>query len=195
LFTRYLLDHTSPEILNIHPAYNSVMVTISNEGSISRVTEHLQKSISNALIGKTPRGRAVEIPVLYNGKMGPDMGLVCKKTGLDPAEVIKRHSEANYLVYFTGFSIGFPYLGGMDESIAAPRLDLPRKSVPAGSVGIAGNQTGIYPMSSPGGWNLIGRTPLSIFNAKAPGDSLVQMGDIVRFRPIDETEYDALVGK
>ena len=191
-FTQYLIDHPSVDIINIHPAYSSVMVSLDNNASLSRVSEYLQIVLTKVIDIEYPKPRIVEVPVMYGGENGPDLKRVADHTGLTPVEVIKRHSDGDYLVYFIGFSIGFPYLGGMDESISTTRLEVPRKYVSAGSIGIAGNQTGIYPMSSPGGWNLIGRTPLSIFNAEKPEESPVKMGDKVRFRPIDETEFDAL---
>ena len=168
------------------------MVTIANDSSIGQVMNLLKESKALVLDRGTSKSRDVEIPVLYNGMQGPDMRRVCEKTGLSTAEVIRRHSEPDYLVHFIGFSIGFPYLGGMDASISTDRLETPRRSVPAGSIGIAGNQTGIYPKSSPGGWNIIGQTPLSIFNAGNPVESTVKMGDKVRFRPINQSEFNIL---
>ena len=168
------------------------MVTIANDSSIGQVMNLLKESKAWVLDRGTTISRDVEIPVLYNGMQGPDMRRVCEKTGLSTAEVIRRHSEPDYLVHFIGFSIGFPYLGGMDASISTDRLETPRRSVPAGSIGIAGNQTGIYPKSSPGGWNIIGQTPLSIFNAGNPVESTVKMGDKVRFRPINQSEFNIL---
>ena len=173
------------DIINIHPAYSSVMVSLDNEATLGRVTEHLKVVLRDMNYNERPEGRIVEVPVIYGGENGPDMARVSDYTGLDQGEVINRHSEGEYLVYFIGFSIGFPYFGGMDPSIATPRLDSPRKSVPAGSIGIAGNQTGIYPLSSPGGWNIIGKTDLSIFNVENPKSSVLQMGDRVRFVSVD----------
>ena len=103
-----------------------------------------------------------------------------------------RHTNGEYLVYFIGFSAGFPYIGGMDQTLETPRLSSPRKLVPPGSVGIAGKQTGIYPLPTPGGWNLIGRTPLSLFNVNDPDDGLIRMGDQVRVYPIDQEEFERL---
>ena len=114
---------------------------------------------------------------------------------MSSGEVIKRHTAGNYLVYFIGFSPGFPYIGGMDETLATPRLDTPRKKVPLGSVAVANNQTGIYPIESPGGWNLIGRTPLPIFNINDPENSLVDIGDKLHFRSISQDEFDQMKGK
>ena len=135
-------------------------------------------------------GRVIEIPVCYGGEYGPDLAFVAQHNGLTPEEVIKRHSEGEYLVYMLGFLPGFAYMGGMDASIACPRLESPRTKIPAGSVGIAGSQTGIYPLSSPGGWQLIGRTPLKMFAIH--GDKTrfaLSAGDRVRFVPITEELY------
>ncbi len=110
-----------------------------------------------------PPPRTVEIPVCYGGEFGEDLAFVAEHADLTPDEVIEIHSGAEYLVYMLGFAPGFPYLGGMPERITAPRRDSPRLKIPAGSVGIAGSQTGVYPIETPGGWRLIGRTPLALF--------------------------------
>ena len=142
--------------------------------------------------GDTILKRTIEIPVCYEDEFGPDLGRVLKHTGYDKEELIKRHTLGRYLVYFLGFSAGFPYIGGMDESLATPRLEAPRKAVPAGSVGIAGQQTGIYPLSTPGGWNLIGRTPLPLFNRSNPKDTSIRMGDRIRFHTVGRAEFESL---
>ncbi len=157
------------------------MVSLEMTASLSSVTEYLQDVLSKVIDIDYPKPRIVEVPITYGGENGPDLKRVAHHAGLTPDEVIKHHSEGSYLVYFLGFSIGFPYLGGMDESIATPRLDNPRKSVPKGSIGIAGDQTGIYPLSSPGGWNIIGKTTLPIFNIENPEQSALKMGDRVKF--------------
>ncbi|MNB78644.1 Kinase A inhibitor [compost metagenome] len=133
--------------------------------------------------------RVVEIPVCYGGEFGPDLSFVAEWNGLTEEEVISFHAEGRYQVYALGFAPGFPYMGGMSGKIAAPRRETPRLSIPAGSVGIAGNQTGVYPIETPGGWQIIGRTPLSLFR---PGDmppTLLQSGDTILFRPISPGEY------
>jgi len=131
-----------------------------------------------------PQARRVEIPVCYGGEWGPDLDFVARHAGLTTAEVIRRHAAAEYTVYMMGFLPGFPYLGGLDVSIAAPRLETPRRRVPAGSVGIAGEQTGIYPLASPGGWRLIGRTEVALFDLTARPPCLLAPGDQVQFIPI-----------
>jgi KipI family sensor histidine kinase inhibitor len=128
-----------------------------------------------------PPPRRVEVPTLYGGEHGPDLDFVAAHCGLPPEEVVRRHIARDYPVYLIGFAPGFPYLGGLDESIAAPRLPSPRLKVPAGSVGIAGAQTGIYSVDSPGGWQLIGWTPLKLFDPARQPASLLAPGDLVRF--------------
>ncbi len=125
--------------------------------------------------------RCVEIPVIYGGEFGPDLAFVSAHTGLSADEVIRRHTAPTYTVYFIGFTPGFPYLGGMDVRLTTPRLETPRARVPAGSVGIAGPQTGVYPLESPGGWRIIGRTQLPLFDLAAQPPSLLSPGDEVRF--------------
>ena len=177
----------------MHPSYSSVMVTISNGATLSKVTDYLNHGIEKLNNDKYSQPQPVEIPVVYGGEYGPDLERISIHSGLTQDEVIKRHYKGNYLVYFIGFSIGFPYFGGMDDSISTPRLDSPRKSVPSGSIGIAGNQTGVYPLSSPGGWNLIGRTPMLPFNVKNPENSVIKMGSVVRFVSISSDEFKDLI--
>ena len=128
-------------------------------------------------------GKLVEVPVVYGGEGGPDLDFVAQHSGLSAAEVIRRHAAPEYPVYLMGFTPGFPYLGGLDPSIAAPRLPSPRQRVPAGSVGIAGEQTGIYPLDSPGGWRIIGRTALVLFDPSRSEPFWIHPGDRVRFIP------------
>jgi inhibitor of KinA len=134
----------------------------------------------------------VEIPVCYGGDFGPDLDLVASHAQLTPAEVIARHAAPEYLVYMVGFAPGFPYLGGLDAGLATPRRTQPRPLVPAGAVGIAGAQTGIYSLPTPGGWQLIGRTPRRLFDPGRNQPSLLQAGDRLRFVPISEAEFQQL---
>lgn len=137
----------------------------------------------------------MEIPVLYGGEYGPDLDYVAEYNHMTPEEVIKIHSGAEYLIYMLGFTPGFSYMGGMDESIATPRLKTPRVVIPAGSVGIAGKQTGIYPIDSPGGWQLIGRTPVRLYDADRDTPILLDAGMHVKFIPVDENEYQRIVSR
>ncbi|HPT64852.1 MAG TPA: 5-oxoprolinase subunit PxpB [Acetomicrobium sp.] len=140
-------------------------------------------------------GLTIVIPVCYGGEFGPDMGNVVSHTGLTEEEIIRRHTAPDYYCYMLGFTPGFSYLGGMDETLATPRLKEPRKVIPAGSVGIAGKQTGIYPIESPGGWQLIGRTPLRLFDPEGEPPFLIDAGMWVRFRSIAKEEYDEIAAK
>lgn len=133
------------------------------------------------------QGRLVRIPVLYGGAYGPDLDAVAVHAGLSVQETVRRHAEPEYHVYLIGFLPGFPYLGGLDPKLACPRKATPRLRVEGGSVGIAGLQTGVYPESSPGGWNIIGRTPIKLFDEKTL--SLLSAGDRVKFVPIDAETY------
>jgi inhibitor of KinA len=137
-----------------------------------------------------PPARLVEIPVCYGGELGPDIGDVASRHDMTEDDVVSIHTAGDYLVYMVGFMPGFAYLGGLDSRIATPRRSAPRKAVPAGAVGIGGEQTGVYPMVSPGGWNLIGRTPRAIFDSNRNEPSLLATGDRVRFRPISRAEFN-----
>lgn len=137
----------------------------------------------------------VDVPVLYDPRVGPDLEIMARQAGLSIDEVIQRHSDRTYHVFAIGFAPGFAYLGEVSDELAAPRLATPRKRVPAGTLGIADTQTAIYPLASPGGWNLIGRTPLTLFDPTRQRPSLLEAGQQVRFRPISEAEYRELGGR
>ena len=136
--------------------------------------------------------RRITIPVLYGGPMGPDLDFVAEHTGLSPEDVIGRHEHPDYLVYMLGFMPGFPYLGGLDPRIVTPRLKTPRTLVPAGSVGIADRQTGVYPVNSPGGWQLIGRTPVRLYAPELADPIMLHPGDLLKFRSVSQAEYDQI---
>lgn len=138
---------------------------------------------------------AIAIPVCYGGRYGPDLDELAANRGIGAEEAIKLHAGAAYTVAMIGFAPGFPYLAGLPERLAAPRRAAPRSAVPAGSVGIAGVQTGIYPLQMPGGWNIIGRTPLALFRPHAGQPSLLHAGDRVRFEPISPERFDELAAR
>ncbi|MFD3002706.1 5-oxoprolinase subunit PxpB [Pontibacter toksunensis] len=197
-FCAYLQQHPFPGLLEFVPAYTTVTVyynpwVISEKGHLNpytKVTGFLQRMLPFVADAEENAGpRIVEIPVLYGGEYGPDLEFVARINELSPEEVVTLHTQQEYLVYMVGFAPGFPYLGGMNKRIAAPRRDSPRQHIAAGSVGIAGEQTGIYPIQTPGGWQLIGRTPVSLFNPRNISPSLLQAGDSVRFVAITEEEY------
>lgn len=176
------------------PTYRSLSVH-HDPTKLSR--QDLEKIVRKALEdldpGEKPRGRTVCLPVAYGGEYGPDMAGVSAHTGLSGSEIIKRHTSREYYCYMLGFTPGFAYLGGMDETLNTPRLETPRTIIPAGSVGIAGKQTGAYSIDSPGGWRLIGRTPLSLFNPNdGENPTLIDPGDWVVFRSITAGEYASI---
>ena len=177
------IEEVIPSYRSLLVAYNPVVI------SFKGLAQHLRKIERGLSYGEAPKHRRVEIPTFYGGEFGPDLDFVASHNGLTPEEVIRIHSSQDYLVYMLGFTPGFPYLGGDLGKIATPRLDKPRMKVPAGSVGIAENQTGIYPIESPGGWRIIGRTPLKLFNPLQPPHFLLAAGDMVRFAPINEVQY------
>ncbi|MDD6218347.1 MAG: 5-oxoprolinase subunit PxpB [Selenomonadaceae bacterium] len=180
-------------IVELVPTYGSLLVVYDQLAvGYAGLIEQL-KILAEGLKGvEIPDREVVEIPVVYGGEYGPDLGIVAQLNSLSEDEVIKRHSEAEYPIYMLGFVAGFPYLGGMDKSIAAPRKQTPRLKIPAGSVGIAGQQTGIYSVESPGGWQIIGRTPLKLYDADGEKPILLRAGQSIRFKPITEAEYEAM---
>ncbi len=147
-----------------------------------QVEAHLRAALAQIEEIEARPPRVVEIPVVYGGEAGPDLDFVARHCGLSAAEVVRIHCGRDYPVLMMGFTPGFPYLGGMDPRIAAPRLETPRSRVPGGSVGIAGEQTGIYPLDSPGGWRIIGRTEVRLFDPTREPPFLLAPGDVVRFR-------------
>ena len=174
------------------PTYRSLMIYF-NPLQISR-SEIKNRVMAihggmSAEAAEEKQSRVVYIPTCYGGELGPDLPFVANHTGLDAAEVIRIHTSTAYKLYMIGFTPGFPYLGGMSEKIAAPRLEKPRTCIPAGSVGIAGTQTGLYPMESPGGWQLIGRTPLKVFNPATDNPFLYAAGDYLKFEAISPEDY------
>ncbi len=154
----------------------------------TRVRERLKNPPKTA---KT-KPRTVEVPVCYGGDFGPDLDRVATQAKLFPEEVVKRHAKAEYRVHLIGFAPGFPYLGGLPKELVTPRHAKPRMAVPAGSVGIGGEQTGIYPQATPGGWNLIGRTPRRLFRPDENPPVLLQAGDMVKIRAITPEEFEKM---
>lgn len=188
--------HPPPGFVDLVPAFTSVAVHYDpvaaaggREGPYARVAAHLEATLDGLTAGDLPAARTVEIPVCYGGSLGPDLDDVARTHEMSADDVVRLHTAGDYLVYMVGFMPGFAYLGGLDPRLATPRRTTPRTVVPAGTVGIGGSQTGVYPLDSPGGWNLIGRTPLAIFDIARPEPALLTAGDRVRFRAIGEAEY------
>lgn len=178
-------------VLDITPAYTTLLITFSPRGFDASAMESIVRAIvSPPASQKPPPVLQVEIPVCYDEEFGPDLAECSSRSGLPRDAFIQRHTGAAYCVAFLGFSPGFAYLHGLPRELAVPRLDAPRTRVPAGSVAIGGAQTGVYPSATPGGWRIIGRTPVRLFDAQREPPALLDIGYEVRFRAISRTEFD-----
>ncbi len=189
-FCHHLEKDVPPGVVEWVPAYGSV--TVFYRPHVIRYDELVKKLTDLAADldrVQLPPARLIVLPTVYGGEWGPDLPFVAEHNGLPPEEVIRLHSGRDYLVYMMGFVPGFPYLGGMSERIAAPRLERPRPRIPEGAVGIAGKQTGVYPLETPGGWRLIGRTPVRLYDPGREEPILLRMGDRLRFQPVSEAEF------
>jgi len=180
-------------IRNLHPAYCSLLIKfdalkLGHDDLEAILWPYLDRLEDVHL----PEPRQVEIPVCYSREYGPDLNEVAVMHGMTPAQVIELHAAAAYEVYFLGFVPGFAYLGELPAALVTPRLATPRRRVPAGSLGIAGSQTGVYPFATPGGWRLLGRTPIPMFRPNREAMSLLSIGDRVRFMPITQEQFSAL---
>ena len=179
-------------ITDLIPAYADLTVcydcTVISAKALQRQLRRLLDSLS---VAGQDRRRVFQLPVCYGGDYGPDLDFVCHHSGLSAQEVIELHSAPDYLIYMLGFLPGFAYLGA-GPRLHTPRLDSPRTCIPAGSVGIGGAQTGVYPLASPGGWQLLGRTPVSVFDRQRQGWILYRAGDLVHFVPISPAEYEKI---
>ena len=181
-------------IIELVPTYCALLIQydamLYSYSDICNLMEPLlEPSVTN---DANDRVTVIEIPTVYGGEFGPDLGFVASHNNLSEDEVVSIHSGTDYLVYMLGFIPGFTYLGGMDPRIATPRLSSPRTLIPAGSVGIAGEQTGTYPSDSPGGWQIIGRTPVTMYDMSKEQAALLSAGDYVRYVLIDEAEYNRI---
>lgn len=195
-FVKLLEAEPLQGILNLHPAYCSVLVKFeASKLTHAEVEASLKTYLSRLREVKPAAPRLHEIPVCYGGEQGPDLEQVAAIHKLSVPEVIRLHSSVIYTAYFLGFVPGFAYLGGLPVELATPRLQTPRKKVPAGSVAIGGKQTGVYPTATPGGWRLIGKTSLKLFNPASAHSSLFEIGDQVRFIAITEEEFERAEAK
>jgi KipI family sensor histidine kinase inhibitor len=189
----YLLESKPIEgVRNLHPAYCSLLVKFDalklSHGRLETILRHYLDRLEAVSL---PEPRHLEIPVCYGGEFGPDLDDVATLHTMTPDKIIKLHSSVTYVVYFLGFVPGYPYLGELPPALATPRLATPRQRVPPGSIAIGGNQTGVYPLATPGGWRLIGRTPVAMFRPDRHNMSLLAIGDRVRFVPISSAKFAA----
>ena len=189
-YSQVLVESFDSLINNISPGYCSILIRLQGKVSMNQSISLIRKIFNNDTHINISPSRTVNIPVCYDGEFSPDMKRVMKYTGYSRDEVIDRHVSGSYLVYFIGFSPGFPYMGGMDTSLETPRQKTPRTIVPAGSVAIGGKQTGIYPIESPGGWNIIGKTYLPLFNWNDINSNPIQMGYKIQFHAISKNKFD-----
>lgn len=179
-----LKDH--PQIIEAIPGMNNLTLLLRNPQEMALdAIEHLQRWWEESE-SSVPHARQVDIPVIYGGSAGPDLPELARYCQMTEKQVVELHSSSRYVVYFIGFQPGFPYLGGLDQRLHMPRRAEPRVTVPAGSVGIGGSQTGIYPAASPGGWQLIGHTSAALFDPHQQPPTLLRPGDSVRFVPLQE---------
>ena len=191
--SRQLEANPPAGMVEVVPAFTTVAVYYDPLcTSEAELTSHINGLESLLDSTAEPPPRIVEIPVCYGGEFGSDLEFVAKHARISTSEVIEVHSAADYLVHMIGFAPGFPYLGGMSSKISTPRRSSPRLKIPPGSVGIARDQTGIYPLETPGGWQLIGRTPLALFRPEQDPPTLLQAGDVVRFRSITPQQFREL---
>lgn len=193
-----------PGVVELVPAYTTVTVhydalAVARAGAepdlATWLGDRVREAIARGGKAKLEKRAVVEIAVCYGGEFGPDLARVAAQAKISADEVIKRHAKAEYRVALVGFAPGFPYLLGLPRELATPRLAKPRTVVPAGSVGIAGEQTGIYPLATPGGWNLIGRAAVQLFNPHQTPPARLQAGDRVKFRAVSREEFQRLEGR
>ena len=177
-------------VIEAVPTFRSVLITYDPKViRYGALCEKIKGLLSQVKVGDHKEKRVVEIPVCYGGEYGPDLEFVAQHAGITPQEVIDIHTSTDYLIYMLGFQPGFPYLGGLDEKLVTPRLESPRAQIPAGSVGIGGKQTGLYPVASPAGWQIIGTTPVKCYNLAKDPAIPYEAGDYIRFYAITEEEY------
>ncbi len=180
-------------VVDLIPAFCSLLINYDPRViSYGEMRRRMEKILSVEIAAGDRKKKIYEIPVCYGGELGPDLATIAGHAGLTEQEVIDIHSSTDYLIYMLGFLPGFTYLGGLDARIHTPRLANPRIRIPAGSVGIGGSQTGIYPMDSPGGWQLMGMTPVKTYDPEREIPILVEAGDYIRFVPIDRDEYERI---
>src|SRR5438046_3410938 len=196
----YLLEHPIEGVIDVVPAFTTVAVhyrpeSLADDGSGASPYGRLAATIERLMLQDVPRmhrpGRVIEIPVCYGGELGPDLNEVAAVCGLAPQQVVDIHAASPHRVYMLGFAPGFPYLGGLDPRVQVPRRATPRTKVPAGSVAIARDQSAIYSLETPGGWNVIGRTPVRLFAPETDPPCLLAAGDDVRFVPIGREQFEA----
>ena len=187
---KLIRQQKTPGIVDMIPAFASLLINYNPEViSYEALKKRLEDILKMDVDTETSKKRVYQIPVLYGGEFGPDLKTIADHAGLSEQEVIDIHTGTDYLIYMLGFLPGFVYLGGLDKRLEVPRLDTPRVRIGKGAVGIGGNQTGIYPMDSPGGWRLIGGTPVDLYDPEREDPVLLRAGEYIRFVPISIMDY------
>jgi KipI family sensor histidine kinase inhibitor len=183
-------------VTEIIPTYRSILIFYDPfKSNPERLNQEILDRENKLDEWEIPPPETVEIPVAYGGDLGPDLEFVSQHNNLTPEEVVQIHTSRTYLIYMLGFTPGYPFLGGLSEKIFTPRLENPRQFVPAGSVAIANNQAGIYPIDSPGGWQLIGKTPIKLYDPTGSPPILLKAGNYLKFKRISREEFEKLAAK
>ncbi len=191
---QYIKEQNHKEIIDIVPSYRAILISFDNTSiDGTKLIENLElNQFNDSESNQLQQRKVVTIPVVYGEEFGPDLKEVASSNQLTSEEVIQIHTQQPYLIYMLGFMPGFPYLGGLDERIHTPRRSEPRVKIEAGSVGIANNQTGLYPLDSPGGWQIIGRTPLKVFDLDREPMTIYEAGDYIQFKAITQDEFEQI---
>lgn len=191
-FSSLIRHFFAEDILDLVPTYHSIAVYLRKTTAMEEVLQKLRLAVLNFSEEQKHRPNIISIPVCYEEPFAVDLAELAKANGLSITELIELHTSPRYKVYFLGFLPGFPYLGGLDSRLYVKRRKEPRPKIAQGSVGIGGGQTGIYPKDSPGGWNIIGKTPLSLFDASSEPPNQINSGDFIKFEPITKTEFELI---
>jgi len=194
-FSQFLAKQQDPAIIEWVPTYTDITIYYNPRIlSFDQMRKQVDSWLQMELYHQQKEQRRIYLPVLYGGDQGPDLEYVADYHQITQEEVIRIHTSLDYRVYMLGFAPGFPYLGGLPEILHTPRLEKPRVRIPAGSVGIAGKQTGVYPLSTPGGWQIIGHTPIPLFDKHKEAEPiLLRAGDLIRFVSIDRDRYEFIL--
>ena len=192
VYSDFIKHSFAEEILDVVPTYHSIAIYLAPTSELHLFLRRLKKVFINITEEQLQTSNIVSIPVCYEEPFALDITEIANNTGLTVTQLVKLHTAPLYKVYFLGFLPGFPYLGGLDPRLHTNRRNEPRPRIESGSVGIGGGQTGIYPTESPGGWNIIGKTPLRLFDAMKDEPTEIKPGDFIKFEPITHTEYDLL---
>ncbi|MEM7186759.1 MAG: 5-oxoprolinase subunit PxpB [Bacteroidota bacterium] len=188
----FIMDHYPKRVQEVQPTYHSLAIYLRTGCDVPGLVRNINEEMPNWIKSDSRSGHLVTLPVCYAEEFGWDLRELAASKGISIEEVVRRHTAPEYNVHFLGFLPGFPYLGGLDPSLATNRRSSPRPRIAKGSVGIGGSQTGVYPSESPGGWHIIGRTPLELFDPHRDPSTMINAGDRLKFEPISQSEFDLI---